>query len=160
MQMRQVLILFAVAGVLAPAALALPTDTKDGSLAVENGRGVITLDLKDAVVFGRVDSGRVLITDPDSDDGTKRVRCDGKRKPLSDTKTRWQGNAIRLRLLGGAWKVTIRGRGIDLSVVGVGTGTIDGSGEGRLGPADGRYSLNDGPYRSLPDEQTAFELGS
>jgi hypothetical protein len=53
------------------------------------------------------------------------------------------------------------GVGINLSAVGHGTASLNGAGDDPdvVGP-DGTYSLNDGPYKSLPNSLTPFTLAA
>ena len=50
-------------------------------------------------------------------------------------------------MIGGTFKIVVRGRGINLSLVGKGTITLNGAGTG----ADGSYSVNGGDYSAMPD---------
>ena len=54
--------------------------------------------------------------------------------------------------------VRVQGSGIYLSAVGHGTVMVDGAGD--QGVADGVMSIDDGPYESLPDFATTFDLGT
>lgn len=156
--MRQLFLMLALAGVLAPAALAVAEDAADGTLSVRNGRGIVQLDVQ-GVVIAQIDAGKIVVEDPNAEEGSvKDVRGHERSRALSDTKRRWSGGDMRVRLIGGDWKVTIAGRGIDISVVGRGTVTLDGRGDLPTVSRDGRYSLNDEPYQSLPNKATQFSL--
>ncbi len=155
--MRRLVLLLALAAVFAPAAVALPGDTGDGTLSMRNGRGLVVLDVR-GVVIGQIDSGRIVVTDPNSDDGLKIVRGAESKTAISDTRTRWRGEDMRIRLIGGQWRVVIAGSGIDLSVVGRGKVRIDGRGEPTGLGRPGRYSLNDGSYEPLPTQPTTLDL--
>ena len=156
--MRHVSLVLLLAGLLAPAALAASESVEDGTLAVKNGRGFVKLEVT-GVVIAQIDAGRITVEDREAERGTTpRVRGAERLRVLSETKRRWMGSDMRVRLVGGDWKVTIFGRGIDLSVVGQGAITIHGRGDEQAIVEDGTYSLNDAPWRSLPDEPKTFQL--
>jgi hypothetical protein len=78
----------------------------------------------------------------------------------SDATTVCYGNNIRFRAIGGRYKIWTRGTGIYVSAVGHGTGVLDGRGDEPDIDRDGAYSLNDEPYKSLPDEAQPFTLAA
>ncbi len=152
--MRRFLLILALAGAFAPAALAFSEDAADdGTLSVRGGRGLVHLDVR-GVVIAQIDAGSIVVDDPTDGDGVSTVRGAERRRPLSETKKRWRGDDMRARLVGGDWKVTIIGRGIDLCVVGRGSVTLDG----RDTLPSGKYSLNDAAYRPVPNERATFTL--
>ena len=59
-----------------------------------------------------------------------------------------------MAIFGGAFRVVIRGRGINLSFVGKGNVTLNGAGTGD----DGTYSINGGEYIAIPDFLVGFPL--
>ena len=63
---------------------------------------------------------------------------------------------MRFRLIGGAFKVTVIGRGVNLSVVGRGRVTLKG--EGTLD--DGSYSVNGADYLLVPPDPFSFGLNA
>ncbi len=76
---------------------------------------------------------------------------------------KWCGAGVRFRLIGGKFRAVVTGRGIDLSAVGVGEGTIVTNDVFRPGV----YSLDGDDCRSprtvckpLPIELTRFKLGT
>jgi len=54
--------------------------------------------------------------------------------------------------------IQLKGTGIYLSAVGHGQVGLDGRGEDPTIDTDGTYSLNDGPYKSLPDFGATLQL--
>jgi hypothetical protein len=136
----------------APAvALAVGDGSDDGTLSVRNGAGKALLQFNGSAV-GRIAHGRVTVTDPVFGDGVG-VTFWGCDKPydLTDETATCVGDAIRFRAIGGKYRIALRGSGIYLSVVGHGTAFLNGSGDNPNVDHDGVYSLNDGPYKSLPD---------
>ena len=162
----------------APAVAArLPeSSAADGALSVSDGRGQITLGGRTGMVggvIGRLDSGCVSFTDLSPDDANFPLVWgdDDPQIDLPRGGIKYCGVNVRFRLIGGRFRVTIGGRwfgepgarGIDLSAVGVGEGTIVAS-DPRL---PGVYSLDGDDCRSpravckpLPTERTPFKLGT
>ena len=133
-------------------ALALPATSaargrgpSDGTLSVRGG------------VIGSFAKGSVTITDPVDGDGTGPiVTGDEWSKDRSDTTTSWGGTKVRFRIIGGAFKIRVQGRGINLSLVGKGNVTMTGAGTGD----DGSYSVNGGEYSAIPGFPFAFPLSA
>jgi hypothetical protein len=146
------------------AALALPAGSaartrgpNDGSLSVKDGRGVITIQGRGAVI-GSFTQGRVTISDPIDGDGTGPIVTGDDFPPIerNDTTTTWRGTKVRFRNIGGTFKVVVRGRGINLSFVGKGTVTVNGAGTGD----DGTYATNGAEYSPIPDFLFTFALSA
>lgn len=161
--MRRVLILCALTAALAvPAtALAVAANPADGTLAVRNaasdpGQVVVGLNVTGAVV-GKVDAGRLLIDDVGGPDTVAPVVTGAERtRDLPSGATLYAGTDLRFRAVGGHYKVRIVGRGIDVNVVGQGTARLTGS---IALPSDGRFSVNGGPWASLPDFGETVRIG-
>jgi hypothetical protein len=157
--MRRLALLTILVFALALPVAGLATTSDDGTLSVRNGYGLVKLNFSGSAV-GRIAGGKVVATDPVLDDGAGLVfwGCDSKRTDLTATTTVCSGENIRFRAIGGKYKLLVRGSGIFLSVVGRGVVTLDGSGDNPDVERDGVYSLNDQPYRSLPDEGKTIDL--
>jgi hypothetical protein len=131
------------------AAFAAPRDKNDGTLTVNNGRGTIVVAGR-GTVLGRVASGTITIVDLTPNDKSvpwvsqnwDSVQTD----PVSGTTT-YRGTAMRFRVVGGAFRVTLAGRGVD--VVAVGQGTVRFPATGSL--AGGRFSLDGAAFQDVPD---------
>jgi hypothetical protein len=139
----------------------------DGTLSVRAGTGKVSLYFNGSAV-GRLQHGAIQVTDPVAGDGPgfEFSNCDVVRNK-SDTTTNpndtiklCRGDNIRFRAIGGKYQIKIWGTGIYLSVVGHGYIIINGAGDDPNVDSDGTYSLNDGPYRSLPDLATQFTLAT
>jgi hypothetical protein len=131
----------------------------DGTVSVRNGQGVVFLNFNGAAV-GRVGRGTIWIKDPvaSDGDGADVWNCDSRRDSDTGTWTSCKGENIRFRAAGGKYTISLKGKGIFLSAVGRGVVSLDGSGDSpQVGP-DGVFSLNDSPYRSLPDHAKEFPL--
>lgn len=153
------LLTFAVLVALALPAASLARDrgASDGTLSVRDGRGTITISGRGGVIgsFGR---GSVTISDPVEGDGTGPIVTGDDFPPVekNDTTTTWRGTKVRFRIIGGSFRIVVRARGINLSLVGTGKVTLDGAGTGD----DGSYSVNGGDYLAIPGFSLPFQLSS
>lgn len=143
----------------------------DGALSVADGRGQIVLQARGGVIgrvdggYGRFDSGCVSITDltPEDLNFPQVWGDDEPQVELPRGGVKYCGQSVRFRLIGGKFRIVVSGRGIDLSAVGVGDGTIVADDLRQPGV----YSLDGDDCRSpravckpLPSERTAFKLGT
>ncbi|HEY8631251.1 MAG TPA: hypothetical protein VIL73_12035 [Gaiellaceae bacterium] len=153
--MRRLLILCALVGLALPAGIhAATTAGVDGTLSVKNATGLVLVNAN-GVIIGHADKARITITDADSTDGRVIVLGWDKKVALTPTKTVYSGEDIRFKLLGGDNILFIRGSGISLSAVGEGKVTLDGGNVAN----DGKFSIDDGPFLSLPDSIHTFSFG-
>ena len=148
----------AVAGAAEPAA---------GTLSVENGKGVVVLDLRGSVL-GRLKLGTLRVTDYTPRDAFSEIVV-GRRLTQEQIGPRtilYRGSSLRFRMLGGGYRVVARGFGIDISAVGRGFVILDGD-PTFSGENVGTYSL-DGvdcgfeplDCKPLPSESERFTLGA
>src|SRR5256885_2803122 len=153
------LLTFAVLAALAlpAAATARQRGPNDGTLSVKEGRGMVTISGRGAVI-GSFVQGRVTISDPIDGDGTGPIVTGDDFPPIdrSETTTTWRGNKVRFRMIGGTFKVVVRGRGINLSFVGKGSVIFNGAGT----EDDGAYAANDGDYSLIPSFPFTFYLSA
>src|SRR5256712_285452 len=128
------------------AALALPA----ASVARNQGAADGTVSVRDA-------RGSVTINDPIDGDGTGPiVTGDDWSKDKDATTTTWGGTKVRFRIIGGSFRIVVKGRGINLSLVGTGRVTLSGAGT----VDDGSYSVNGGEYLALPGFPFVFPLSA
>ena len=155
--MKRLLPIAALVALLLPSlGTATPHNMGDGTLSVRDGRGKFTITAKGGVI-GSFARGRVVITDPVDGDGTGAiVSGDDWHKERSETTTVYGGRNVRFRLIGGAFKILVNGRGVNMSVVGRGQATVNG--EGTLD--DGSYSLNGADYLPIPAIVFSFPLNA
>jgi hypothetical protein len=154
--MRRALFACALIALAAPAATSASSRADgDGTLVVRNGSGVINIAAKGTVI-GSCDRCTIWIDDPLPGDGSGPIVTgfEGGRDDLTETKSRWQGADVRFRLIGGFARTRVRGAGIDLYAVGVGSVTV----RGFLNNL-GTYSVDGGPRTVLPFEPLTFQLG-
>ena len=160
--MRKSFLCLALLALILPVAAVAATSAGDGTLSVEDGRGKVSLDARGGV-FGRLDRGAITIYDKTPGDASFPV-VTGADQPevfLADGGVRYRGAGLRFRVIGGGFKLVIQGRGIDLSVVGKGSGFIEGE-----AVEPGVYSLDGADCRKnrascelLPLPGVRFKLG-
>src|SRR6266581_5330858 len=155
--MRRLLTFAVLAALVLPAAaLAYPSGINDGTLSVQDGQGKIIISARGGVI-GSFVRGSVTISDPVDGDGTGPiVTGDEWSKDRSDTTTTWGGTRVRFRDIGGAFKIVVRGRGINLSFVGKGNVILNGAGT----DDDGTYAANGAEYSLIPGFPFTFPLSA
>jgi hypothetical protein len=151
--MRRLLTLCALVGLAIPAAVQAAT-AADGTLAVKNATGLVMVGAN-GVIIGHADKARITITDADRTDGRVIVLGSDRKVSLGPTKTVYYGDDMRFKLLGGDNILFIRGSGISLSAVGEGKVSLNGADVLNAG----KFSIDDGPFRSLPDSYQTFSFG-
>jgi hypothetical protein len=156
------LILLAFAALSLPVGALAGASAGEGTLSVEEGRGRVTLEARGGVI-GRIAYGTVTIYDLTATDPYDPVVFGDDRSPkfVGDIGIQYGGSGVRFRISGGRWRIIVQGRGIDLSAVGKGVGSIQSDGE--AGP--GVYSLDGADCRRipenckpLPDAKKVFQL--
>jgi len=153
---RAFLLALVVALALPVAAWAAGRLPGDGTLVVDNGNGVVTVRARGGIL-GRFVTGNMVISDLDLTDGKVPVVYGAETiQPLGGGRTRYSGDDIRFRMIGGLFRVQINAIGIDVSAVGRGTALLDGTG---FTDFPGRYSINGGPFQPLPGHPVTFALG-
>lgn len=155
--MRRLLLIGLALALVAPASTAARTSTPgDGTLSIRGGRGLFVVTARGGVI-GSFAQGKVVVVDPVDGDGTGPiVSGDDWHHVRSDTTDVWGGTKVRFRLIGGSFKIRLSGRGINLSVVGKGSVTLNGLGT----DADGEYSVNGGDYTPITDVPITFPLAA
>ena len=155
--MRALLTLAVLAALALPAASAAREQgATDGTLSVRDARGMVTISVRGGVI-GSFARGSVRISDPVDGDGTGPIVTGDEWSNERDaTTTTWGGTKVRFRIIGGSFRIVVRGRGINLSLVGKGNVTLDGAGT----VDDGSYSVNGGEYLAMPEFPLPFPLSS
>jgi hypothetical protein len=153
----KVLALLGVLSVLgfSGSALAKPSGPNDGALSIKNADGRVVVNGRGGVI-GRLDKGQVTIKDPNPNDGTGPiVNGADSTQALADHTTRYSGSNIRFRIIGGSFTVTVFATGVDMSVIGRGLVTLDGS-----NGTDGTYALNGDTAQPFPSFRFTFPLAA
>jgi hypothetical protein len=148
-------------GLLVAPAAAYALVEAEGRLSVSEARGLVSVQGRGALI-GRVDSGRVTVTDLSPIDASDPLVFGCDIEEFRGTATVCRGDNLRFRLIGGSWRVVITGRGIDVSAVARGQVKLDGE-----GLWTGLYSTSgvdcrraDAACELVPDELTTLLLGS
>jgi hypothetical protein len=139
-----------------------------GNLSVERGKGVVVLELRGSTL-GRLGSGTLTVTDLTPRDrytATVTARKMLGVRQIGLKTTRYRGQGLRFRMVGGRYRFVVRGSGIALSAVGKGVVVLDAE---RLTPVEdaGVYSLelgvdcslDPGVCTPLPDEPERYVIG-
>jgi hypothetical protein len=159
---RTLVICAALAALAAPAtAFALHLGPGDGTLVVQNGtapRGtpVVALVIHGAAIGQISGFGKIVIDDPTPNDAyTPEVTGFNWHRQTDTTEETWGGAGpnFRFRAVGGTYKITLYGSGVDLVASGKGSVVLAGSPDAAA--SDGRYSLNGQDWASLPATPTA-----
>ena len=149
------LALLGVLGTLAfsGAAFANSKAPNDGALSVKDADGRVVVNGRGGVI-GRFDKGSVTIKDPNPNDGTGPIvnGADGTAS-VGDHTTKYWGANVRFRIIGGSFTVTVSGNGIDMSVIGRGLVTMDGTND-----TNGTYTLNGDAAEDFPVYKFTFPL--
>ena len=131
-----------IAAFAATVGLAAAAEPNVGTLSVERGKGTVMLDLR-GNILGRLTSGTLRVTDLTPGD---RYAAHVVGRRLTQVRTGantvfYRGQGLRFRMLGGGYRVVVRGVGIDVEAVGRGVVTLDG--DPRIDGDDvGVYSLD------------------
>lgn len=136
-----VLVLCAFAVLVGAASMAAAAEPNVGTLSVERGKGVVMVELRGSLL-GRLNTGSIRVTDLTPNDRYAALVV-GRRVTQERVGAKvvvYRGQGLRFRMLGGGYRVVIRGAGISVSAVGKGTVMLDA--EPRFAGDDaGVYSL-------------------
>jgi hypothetical protein len=149
-----------------PAAALAVQGAGDGSLVVRNGAApwnsstsvdvpVVQLRITGSVIGRVTDFGKIVIDAGNDTDAVVQVVGAGRPgdSPRSDTAQVWSGNDFTFRAVGGTFTILVYGSHVNLIAAGKGSVRLAGMPDTPTG--DGKYSLNDSDFRSLPGTQTA-----
>jgi hypothetical protein len=138
-----------------------------GVLSVERGRGSAVLEIR-GVVLGRLTSGTLRVTDLTPRDRFVPAVVGRKltSERLGPRTVQYRGQGLRFRMLGGRYRIVVRGVGMSVSAVGRGVVVLDG--EPRVPGEDiGVFSLDGTDCEMAPElclplpvEPTRFVLGT
>lgn len=158
--MRLLLVPFLLLIAVFPSVALSGATAGDGSLAVRDGRGKVTLIVRGSLI-GRYGNGSLTIEELSPDASVPVVRGYERVKWSRNGNTRtYTGKDVRFRLIGGRYRVQFNGKALYFSLVGKGRVMLDGNGSmaNRIF-YDGFYSLNGLDEESLPDDPTWLVLG-
>lgn len=150
--MRIVALLCALATFVVTASIAGAAEPSVGTLSVERGKGVVTVDLRGSLL-GRLGNGSLRVTDHTPSDRYAAMVV-GRRMTQERVGPRtilYRGQGLRFRMLGGGYRVVARGSGISVSAVGRGTVVLD---------AEPRFAGDDAGVYSLDGVDCSLEPAS
>jgi hypothetical protein len=156
--MRRLCLTLLVALVAVPAAVAASRATGDGALELRAMYGNATVVGTRGILFGQMDSGKLIVTDPLLGDGAIYVSGAERTRPgISDNVTIYSGKNIHFRVTSGRYRLQfVRGKGIDFTAVGVGQALLTGD----LAVDDtGQYAVDGGPWIDVPWFQRSVAFG-
>jgi hypothetical protein len=122
-----------------------------GALSIEGGKGFIVVR-GNGGLLGRVAKGSVEVVDLTPADAWRPVVNGSRRAARYSTK----GSNVSFRILGGDYRITVRGEGISVSARGTGVVTLLGV-PGALSPDTGIYSTDlEADCQDTPDQCDAI----
>jgi hypothetical protein len=149
MSMRRLCLILLAALIAVPAAAAASRATGDGVLELRDVYGNATVIGARGIVYGQMDSGRLVVTDPLPGDGAIYVSGAERTRPgLNDNVTIYSGTNIHFRVTGGRYRLQfVKGTGVDFTAVGVGQALLTGD----LNFDDaGQYAVDGGKWIDVP----------
>jgi hypothetical protein len=146
------LVLCSIVAFFALAAGAGAAEPSAGTLSVERGRGVVMVDLRGSIV-GRLTNGSLRVTDQTPNDRYTPLVVGKKvtQERVGPRTVVYRGFGLRFRMLGGGYKMVVRGSGITLSAVGRGNVMLD---------AEPRFTGDDAGVYSLDGADCSIEAES
>jgi len=133
--------------VAVPAAIAAVRAAGDGVLELRSVDGVVVVNGLSGTLWGQMDKGRLVVTDPISSDGNVLVSGADRTRTVNDSTTVYFGRNIHFQVTGGKYRLALRGSGIDFTAVGVGTAQLTGS---ALAADPGTYAVDQGRWTPVP----------
>jgi hypothetical protein len=143
--------------VAVPAALAAARATGDGVLELKAAAGMIVVNGSRGTLWGQMDSGKLVVTDPLAGDGVVFVSGAETITPgKTDNATVYWGKDLHFRVTGGKYRLAfIKASGIDLTAVGVGSAQL--TGDAFVDPGD--YALDNGKWNPVPVTTRTVRFG-
>jgi hypothetical protein len=141
--------------VAVPAALAATHATGDGVFEIQGATGTVILTGSRGMVWGQLDRGKLVVTDPVPGDGAIYVSGAETVMPgKTEGVTVYTGRNIHFRVTGGKYRLAFRGPTSDLSAVGVdltavGVGTVQLTGDA-FATDTGKYAVDSGKWNTVP----------
>ena len=144
--------------VAVPAALAASHATGDGVLEIRDAAGIVVLNTTRGTVWGQVTKAtKLVVTDPVLGDGV--VYVSGAERVTvgnAENTTVYSGRDLHFRVTGGKAKLYLRGSGIDLTVVGVGSAQFTGD---AFAADRGDYAVDSGKWNPVPVTTSIIRFG-
>ena len=151
-------LLCGLTAIAVPAALAATRAANDGVLELRGVAGSVVMTGARGTLWGQLDKGRLIVTDPVAGDGEIYVTGADRIKPINDNVTYYYGSDIHFRVTSGRYRLSFKAAaGLDLTAVGVGTAVLIGD---ITSDKTGSYSLDGGKWTSVPYLQKTVQFGT
>jgi hypothetical protein len=156
--MRRLFVILLCGLAAVPAAYAAGRAAGDGVLELRavNASTLYISGLR-GTLWGQLDRGKLIVTDPVDGDGQILVSGAEKTRPVNDNVTVYAGTDIHFRVTGGRYRLAfVKAAGVDLTAVGVGTMRVTGD------PTvldTGDYSIDGGKWTSVPLVEKSVPFG-
>lgn len=148
MSTRLTLVLLCSFLLAAPAALAATHATGDGVLELKAVNGKVTITGQRGAIWGQVDKGTLRVVDVNPDDNLNTYVSGCAGTPGVDPGvTTYTCKNIHFRFIGGKYRFTISGTGIDVTAVGAGQAYLTGDPDQT---DTGTYAIDDGKWQPVP----------
>jgi hypothetical protein len=162
--MRRSLALLALLALAVPLAGYAAARAGEGTLSVDDGHGKVVVQAKGAII-GRLASGSVTVFDLTPNDAFEPFFSgDDYYRLVGETGIQVGGKNLRFRLIGGSYRVVVRGTGIDLSVVANGFAVLEGDADDpglySVDGADCRSAAGAAACKPLPERPKSVKLGT
>jgi hypothetical protein len=125
-------------------------------LEVKDGSGVVVLNDSRGLVWGQLAKGKIVTTDSLPGDGVILVNGAKGTPGVNDGVTIYTGRDLHFRVTGGKNKLWIKGSGLDLTAVGVGSVQFTGD---AFATDTGDFALDSGKWNPVPVDTTIFRFG-
>jgi len=127
-------------------------EPSSGALSIEGGKGLVVLEIRGSVL-GRLASGTLRVTDATPRDRYLPLVVGRKltQERIGPRTVVYRGQGLRFRMLGGGYRLVIRGDGLSLSAVGRGSVVLLGERKAATDDA-GVFSVDGVDCGEVPDE--------
>jgi hypothetical protein len=153
--MRRLCLILLCGLIAVPAAVAATRAIGDGTLELQNASGKFSITGTRGTLWGQMESGSVVATDPVAGDGTILISGAESMVPLANNARLYKGTDIHFRVTGGRYKLWLRGSGVDLTAVGVGTAVVTAA----VDDDPGKYAIDSGKWVTVPASPRALAFG-
>ena len=148
--------------VVAPAAYAASRSVGDGVFELDSVSGTVVIGTlaqpAKGALWGQMDKGSLRVYDPLPGDGQVFVSGYDSKSVITDypLQTTYTGTDLHFRVTGGKYRLVLKGSGIDVTAVGVGTAQLTGD---LLADDPGDYALNGGKWIAVPFVSRTVQFG-
>lgn len=158
--MRRLCITLLCGLVAVPAAMAAARATGDGTLELQAATGTFSIAATRGTLWGQMDRGKLVVTDVFPGDDSMFVSgYRSKTTPVDAPNiTIYTGANLHFRARGGRYKIWMRGAGVDLTAVGVGSATLVASSDSAVDDP-GQYAIDEVRWIGVPLSPRTVSFG-